>query len=102
MPYYMSSGNDYRILNVTLTDAYQDITIPRNFNSFSIQIRNDTKVRIRRDSTLTVNEFTLKEGMTYGIDGSMGVQTGTSIVIFQAKCVDVGATDTLEILYWYV
>lgn len=102
MPYFMSSGNDYRILTVALTDTYQDITIPRSFNSFTLQVRNDTKVRIRRDSTLTTHEFTLKEGMTYGIDGSMGVQTGTSLVICQAKCVDAGATDTLEILYWYV
>ena len=102
MPYFISSGNNYRILNVSLTDVYQDISIPRQANSFVIQMRNDSKVLWRRSSTDTANEWTFKTGEPYSIDGSMGYEVDTAIVIGQAKCADAGATDTLEIWYWFI
>jgi len=95
---YMSSGNDYRILNITLTDTYQDIEIPRAITSMAIKVRGGVAVKWRRSSDLT-NEWTFSEGEQFSIDGSMGVKVGETIVIGQAK-VDAG-TAVLEIMYWY-
>ena len=100
MPYFQSSGNDYKILNVALTNTYTDISLPRATLSFSIQVRNDSRLLWRRSSTDTANEWTFKQGEPYSVDGSMGYKVDTAIVIGQAKTADSGVTDTLEIWYW--
>lgn len=96
-----SSGRNYAIKNVSLTDAYQDIQVTRACTAFSLQVRGDAKVLWRRDAVYETDEWTLKEGHIYSVDGSCGSQDGATITIGQSKCANTGATDILEIWCWY-
>ena len=100
MPQIGASGYDYKILNLSLTDAYADVDLPRSTSSFAIQIRNNAKILWRRSASLT-DEWTFKEGQVYSVDGAMGVKVDETITIGQAKCEAAGATDTMEIWYWF-
>lgn len=101
MPTVISSGNDYDILNVNLTDTFQDIIVPTAVKSFAIQIRGGSEVKWRK-SAAKPTEWTFKIDQTYAIDGSRGAQAAQNVTIGQAKCNSVGGTDVLEIWYWYI
>jgi hypothetical protein len=96
---YISSGNDYTILEFPLTDAFSNISVSRSAKSFSMQARSGSKLKWRRSATDT-GEWTL-DGTTYSIDGSVNAQDGLTVVIGQCKCADVGGTDTLELWVWF-
>lgn len=97
---FSSSGRDYTVVNVSLTDAFANVNITRAATSFSIQVRNDSRVIWRRSATET-DEWTLKEGQVYSVDGSIGTEDGETKTIGQAKIETAGGTDTLEIWLWY-
>ena len=96
-----SSGRNYTIINVNLTDAFADVQVSRACTAFSIQATNDSKLKWRRNATTDTGEWTLKEGIIYSVDGSCGSEDGATLAIGQAKCANAGGTDVLELWCWY-
>lgn len=95
-----SSGRNYTIVNVALTDTFVDVQVSRACTAFSIQAMNGTKLKLRR-SVVDAGEWTIKEDVIYNVDSSLGTNDGQTLTIAQAKCANVGMTDTLELWCWY-
>lgn len=96
---FISSGRDYKIFNLTLNSTFQNVNITIPASSFLIQVKNDSKIRWRKNATDTT-EFTFKIGMNYSIDGSMGAKSGDTVTIGQVRLDADSGSDTLEVWAW--
>jgi len=92
---FVSSGNDFLILNFNLTTSALNITTTRAFKSAYIQARGDSNVLIRRvgsDSAYT----TLKAGSGFRIDCERIPDSGSTTTICDART-ETG-TEVLEVI----